>query len=67
MPLTVDGPHLIKLDGHAPVSQAPVRVPALAPWLLALGILATLAANVMHGLSHGREMAFTDYRGQQGG
>ena len=28
-------------------------VPGLARWLLALGILATLAANVAHGWSHG--------------
>jgi hypothetical protein len=28
-------------------------VPRLARWLLALGIVATLAANVAHGLSHG--------------
>ena len=30
-----------------------LRVPALARWLLALGIVATLAANVAHGWSHG--------------
>jgi hypothetical protein len=30
-----------------------VRVPALARWLLGLGIVATLAANVVHGLGHG--------------
>src|SRR5260221_3899852 len=29
------------------------RVPALARWLLGLGIAATLAANVTHGLGHG--------------
>jgi hypothetical protein len=29
------------------------RVPALARWLLGLGIVATLAANVAHGLGHG--------------
>jgi hypothetical protein len=28
-------------------------VPALARWLLGLGIVATLAANVAHGLGHG--------------
>jgi hypothetical protein len=28
-------------------------VPALAHWLLGLGIAATLAANVAHGLGHG--------------
>jgi hypothetical protein len=30
-----------------------VAVPALARWLLCLGIAATLAANVAHGLGHG--------------
>jgi len=30
-----------------------VRVPTLARWLLGLGIAATLAANVAHGLGHG--------------
>jgi hypothetical protein len=30
-----------------------VQVPALAQWLLGLGIAATLAANVAHGLGHG--------------
>ena len=30
-----------------------VPVPALARWLLGLGITATLAANVAHGLGHG--------------
>jgi hypothetical protein len=30
-----------------------LRVPALARWLLALGIVATLAANLTHGWSHG--------------
>ena len=29
------------------------QVPALAQWLLGLGIVATLAANVAHGLGHG--------------
>lgn len=28
-------------------------MPALARWLLGLGIAATLAANVAHGLGHG--------------
>ena len=30
-----------------------LAVPALARWRLALGIVATLAANVVHGWSHG--------------
>jgi uncharacterized membrane protein YcjF (UPF0283 family) len=29
------------------------QVPALTQWLLGLGIAATLAANVAHGLGHG--------------
>jgi hypothetical protein len=29
------------------------KVPALARWLLGLGIAATLAANIAHGLGHG--------------
>jgi hypothetical protein len=29
------------------------RVPVLAQWLFGLGIVATLAANVAHGLGHG--------------
>jgi hypothetical protein len=36
----------LTLDGLMPV-------PALALWLLGLGIAATLAANVFHGLGHG--------------
>jgi hypothetical protein len=31
-----------------------IRAPALARWLLGLGIAATLAANVAHGLGNGR-------------
>lgn len=53
VPLTVDGliysSSMVMLQSarrHAPV-------PALALWLLALGIVATLAANVTHGLGHG--------------
>jgi hypothetical protein len=30
-----------------------IRVPALARWLLGLGIAATLAAKVAHGMGHG--------------
>jgi hypothetical protein len=33
-----------------------VRVPALARWLLGLGIAATLPANVAHGLGHSGEL-----------
>lgn len=49
IPLTVDG--LIYASSMVMLDSA--RVPALARWLLGLGIVATLAANVAHGLDHG--------------
>jgi hypothetical protein len=53
IPLTVDGliyaSSMVMLDS----ARRGTRVPALARWLLGLGILATLAANVAHGLGHG--------------
>ena len=52
VPLTVDGliyaSSMVMLD-----SARRARVPPLARWLLGLGIAATLAANVAHGLGHG--------------
>jgi uncharacterized protein DUF2637 len=53
IPLTVDG--LIYASSMVMLESAwrGVRVPALARWLLGLGIIATLAANVAHGLGHG--------------
>ena len=52
-PLTVDGliyaSSMVMLDS----ARRGVRVPELARWLLGLGIVATLAANVAHGLGHG--------------
>jgi hypothetical protein len=53
VPLTVDG--LIYASSMAMLDSArrKVPVPALARWLLGLGIAATLAANVAHGLGHG--------------
>jgi hypothetical protein len=52
-PLTVDGliyaSSMVMLDS----TRRGARVPALARWLLGLGIVATLAANVAHGLGHG--------------
>lgn len=52
MPLTVDG--LIYASSMAMLDAARrgVRVPALARWLLGLGIVATLAANVAHGVGN---------------
>jgi hypothetical protein len=53
IPLTVDGliyaSSMVMLDS----ARRGGRVPALARWLLGLGIVATLAANVAHGLGHG--------------
>jgi Protein of unknown function (DUF2637) len=53
VPLTVDG--LIYSSSMVMLQSArrQAGVPALALWLLALGIVATLAANVMHGLGDG--------------
>jgi hypothetical protein len=53
LPLTVDGLivtcSLVLLDAARRRQPAPV----LAWWLLAAGILATLGANIAHGLAHG--------------
>lgn len=53
IPLTVDGliwaSSMVMLDS----ARRGVPVPSLARWLLGLGITATLAANVAHGLGHG--------------
>jgi hypothetical protein len=53
VPLTVDG--LIYASSMVLLDSARREVPvsALARWLLGLGISATLAANVAHGLGHG--------------
>ena len=52
-PLTVDGliyaSSMVMLDS----ARRKTPVPALARWLLGLGIAATLAANVAPGLGHG--------------
>jgi hypothetical protein len=53
VPLTVDGliyaSSMVMLDS----ARRKTPVPTLAWWLLGLGIAATLAANVAHGLGHG--------------
>jgi uncharacterized protein DUF2637 len=53
VPLTVDGliyaSSMVMLDS----ARQKTPVPALARWLLGLGIAATLSANVAHGLGHG--------------
>ena len=52
-PATIDG--LVYASSMVILYAARHRlpVPGLARWLLALGIMATLAANVAHGWSHG--------------
>jgi hypothetical protein len=53
VPFTVDGliyaSSMVMLDS----ARRKVPVPALARWLLGVGIAATLAANVVHGLGRG--------------
>lgn len=53
VPLTVDGliyaSSMVMLDS----ARRKTPVPALSRWLLGLGIAATLAADVAHGLGHG--------------
>lgn len=53
IPLTVDGliyaSSMVVLDS----ARRGVQVPSLARWLLGLGIVATLGANIAHGLGHG--------------
>jgi uncharacterized protein DUF2637 len=53
VPLTVDGliyaSSMVMLDS----ARRKTPVPVLARWLLGLGVAATLAANVAHGLGHG--------------
>src|SRR6516225_2519096 len=53
VPFTVDGliyaSSMVMLDS----ARRKAPVPALARWLLGLGIATTLAANVAHGLGHG--------------
>ena len=53
IPVTVDGliyaSSMVMLDA----ARRGAKVPALARWLLGVGIVATLAANVTHGLGQG--------------
>jgi hypothetical protein len=53
VPLTVDGVIYASSMVMLHSARRGIRVPALARWLLGLGIVATLAANVAHGLGHG--------------
>jgi hypothetical protein len=45
--------HHQRIHGHPPRGTASPPVPRLARWMLALGILASLAVNVAQGWSHG--------------
>lgn len=53
MPLTIDGlvyvSSMVLLDS----ARRNRRAPGLARWTLGLGIAATVAANVLHGIAHG--------------
>jgi Protein of unknown function (DUF2637) len=53
VPLTVDGLIYASSMGMLDSAHRKTPVPALARWLLGLGIAAALAANVAHGLGHG--------------
>ena len=52
-PATIDGLVYCSSMVILYAARHQLRVPALARWLLGLGILATLAANLAHGWSHG--------------
>ncbi|GGK60040.1 hypothetical protein Ppa06_26210 [Planomonospora parontospora subsp. parontospora] len=52
-PLTVDGAIFASSMVMLDAARRGLPVPSLARWTLALGILATLAANVAHGWAHG--------------
>lgn len=53
IPLKVDGLIYASLMVMLDSARRRVRVPALARWLLGVGIVATLAANIAHSLGHG--------------
>ena len=53
VPPTVDGPIYASSMVLPDPARREVPVPALARWLPDLGVAATLAANVAHGLGHG--------------
>jgi hypothetical protein len=53
IPLTVDGLIYASSMAMLDLARRGARVPSLARWLLGLGMVATLAANVAHGSGHG--------------
>lgn len=52
-PATIDGLVYASSMVNLYAARHPLAVPALARWLLGLGIIATLAANMAQGWSHG--------------
>ena len=52
-PFTVDGLILAASMVMLDASRRSQRVPRLASWSLALGIVATVGANLAHGAAHG--------------
>ncbi len=56
-PATIDGLVYASSMVNLHAARHRLPVPALARWLLALGIVATLAANMAQGWSHGLEAA----------
>lgn len=53
VPLTIDGLVYVASMVLLDAARRRRRAPGLARWTLALGIGATIAANVLHGLAHG--------------
>jgi Protein of unknown function (DUF2637) len=53
LPFTVDGLIWAASMAVLDASRRNRRVPRLAAWSLAAGIVATIGANVAHGLGHG--------------
>ena len=56
VPFTVDGLIYARSMVMLDAARRKMPIPALARWLLGVGIAATLAANVAHGLRHGLPM-----------
>jgi hypothetical protein len=53
LPFTVDGLIWVASMVLLEASRRNQRVPRLAQWSLGVGIVATVCANLAHGLSHG--------------
>ena len=53
LPLTIDGLVYVASMVLLDAARQQRRAPGLARWTLGLGIAATVAANVLHGITHG--------------